>query len=129
MRISPAFTALEFSSHQDFPAVKKWTVAVTLEFRQQGKPENLMGQPGTPQGSTTRTGGEKWPCIHRASATSQYKILCTICQCTESCQHQGEKDVRRHIERKKHCDNVKDLESQPQIGCFLGLSLTLFTTR
>ncbi len=25
-----------------------------------------------------------------------------------SCQHQGEKDVRRHIEGKKHCDNLRD---------------------
>lgn len=60
----------------------------------------------------------KWPCIVRASGGSMYKFTCSLCQCSVSCQHQGEKDVRRHIEGKKHCDNVKTLETQQQIGAF-----------
>ena len=59
---------------------------------------------------------KKWPCI--VKATGGGKFTCTICQCSVSCQHQGEKDVRRHIEGKKHCDNVKGFEKQKQIGTF-----------
>ena len=41
--------------------------------------------------------------------------MCTVCQCSVSCHHQGEKDVRRHLEGK---DNVKDLERQQPINNF-----------
>ena len=37
---------------------------------------------------------KKWPCIQPCS---NYKFTCTICQCAVSCEHQGDKDVRRHI--------------------------------
>ncbi len=37
-----------------------------------------------------------------------------------SCKHQGEKDVRRHIEGKKHRDTVQTHETQPPIGTFFG---------
>lgn len=59
----------------------------------------------------------KWPCI-QSTSTSKYKFVCTLCQCLVSCEHQGERDVRRHIEGKKHCDNIRGLEGQQQIGTF-----------
>ena len=42
---------------------------------------------------------KKWPCIRSAT---NYKFRCNICQCILSCEHQGEKDVQRHLEGKKH---------------------------
>ena len=42
----------------------------------------------------------------------------TICQCVVSCERQGEKDVRRHIDGKKHCSNVQVLENQKHIDLF-----------
>ena len=57
----------------------------------------------------------KWLCIIRASGGTAYKFTCTICQCSVSCEYQGEKDVRRHIEGKKHCDNVKGLKTRNPI--------------
>ena len=60
---------------------------------------------------------KKWPCIQKASCDT-YKFHCSVCQCNVSCQHQGEKDVRRHIEGNKHCNNVKGLEKQQQISRF-----------
>ena len=60
----------------------------------------------------------RWPCIQRQHA-SNYKFRCTICQCSVTCQHQGEKDVRRHLEGKKHRDNVQALENQPAISALL----------
>lgn len=59
---------------------------------------------------------KKWPCIQADS--SPYKFKCTICQCAISCQHQGEKDVRRHMEGKKHSDNVRVLENQQSMSAF-----------
>ena len=52
----------------------------------------------------------KWPSIEPCRS-SNYKFTCTICQCAVSCEHQGEKDVRRHIDGKKHCSNVQGLEN------------------
>lgn len=43
---------------------------------------------------------KKWPCI-QPCRSSNYKFTCTICQCAVSCEHQGEKDVRRHTDGKK----------------------------
>ena len=60
---------------------------------------------------------KKWPCI-QPCRSSNYKFTCTICQCAVSCEHQGEKDVRRHIDGKKHCSNVQGLENQKQIHSF-----------
>ena len=53
------------------------------------------------------------------SLCNKVQIRCSICQCLVSCKHQGEKDVRRHIDGKKHCDNAQALEKQPNIGAFL----------
>ncbi len=57
---------------------------------------------------------------------SAYKFTCTICQCSVSCLHQGEKDVWGHIEGKKHCDNVRGLERQQrdQLPALSSLSKT-----
>ena len=42
---------------------------------------------------------KKWPCIVPAT---KYKFRSTIlCHCLLSCEHQGEKDVRRHLDGKK----------------------------
>ena len=42
---------------------------------------------------------KKWPCIVPAT---KYKFRSTIlCDCLLSCEHQGEKDVRRHLDGKK----------------------------
>ena len=60
---------------------------------------------------------KKWPCI-QPCRSSNYKFTCTICRCAVSCEHQGEKDVRRHIDGKKHCSNVQGLENQKQIDSF-----------
>ena len=59
---------------------------------------------------------KKWPCIQ--ASNTPYKFMCTVCQCSVSCHHQGEKDVRRHLGGKKHQDNVKDLERQQPINNF-----------
>lgn len=59
---------------------------------------------------------KKWPCIQ--SSDFRYKFRCTVCQCVVSCQHQGEKDVRRHIDGKKHRENVHALQRQQQIGSY-----------
>ena len=40
---------------------------------------------------------------------------CTVCDCLVSFKHQAVKGVRRHIEGKKHCDNMHALENQQQI--------------
>ena len=58
---------------------------------------------------------KKWPCIVPAT---KYKFRCTICQCLLSCEHQGEKDVRRHLDGKKHRDIAEALEKQQRISQF-----------
>ena len=58
---------------------------------------------------------KKWSCIQPAT---KYKFRCAICQCLVSCEHQGEKDVRRHLDGKKHRDNAESLEKQQRIGEF-----------
>ena len=62
-----------------------------------------------------REWSRKWPCIQEAS---NYKFRCTLCQCLVSCKHQGEKDVRRHIEGKRHRENASGLQKQQSIGAF-----------
>ena len=58
---------------------------------------------------------KKWPCIQPAT---KYKFRCMICRCLISCEHQGEKDVRRHLDGKKHRDNAESLQNQQRIGEF-----------
>ena len=58
---------------------------------------------------------KRWPCIQVAT---REKFRCNICQCLVSFEHQGQKDVRRHIEGKKHCDNMKGHDNQRQISAF-----------
>lgn len=59
---------------------------------------------------------KKWPCIQQASV--RYKFKCTICECLVNCNHQGEKDVRHHLDSQKHCSNVKALENQQSVTTF-----------
>ena len=59
---------------------------------------------------------KQWPCIQPTS--QKYKFRCTICQCLLSCQHQAEKDVRRHLESVKHRDNAKPAEKQQSLSTF-----------
>ena len=47
-----------------------------------------------------------------------FKFRCTICQCIVSCEHQGEKDVRRHLDSKKHKKMAADLDTQQRIKKF-----------
>ena len=58
---------------------------------------------------------KKWPCIVPAT---KYKFHCTICQCLLSCEHQGEKDVRRHLDGKRHRNIAEPLEKQQRISQF-----------
>lgn len=41
-----------------------------------------------------------------------YKFWCTTCSRTVSCQHQGKRDVDRHVEKQLHQNNAKSLKSQ-----------------
>ena len=50
---------------------------------------------------------KQWPCIQ---AALNYKFRCTVCEC--SCEHQGETDVRHHMDGKKQRDNVHALQNQ-----------------
>lgn len=48
--------------------------------------------------------------------SSKYKLKRTTCECTVSCEYQGEEDVRRRIAAAKYRDNVKGIETQHQSG-------------
>jgi hypothetical protein len=52
---------------------------------------------------------KKWPCIVPVKG-NQYSFSCTVCLKTVSCEHQGERDVTRHIASAQHQRNAKALK-------------------
>jgi len=57
-----------------------------------------------------------WPCIQ--PSVISFKFKCTVCDCQISCEHQGEKDVKRHLESQKHKANIKALDNQSRVTSF-----------
>ena len=57
-----------------------------------------------------------WPCIQCISVP--YNFKCTLCKCLFSCKHHGEKDVSRHLESQKHCNNTKAVKNQLSVTTF-----------
>ena len=45
-----------------------------------------------------------------------YKFLCTVCQRQVACEHQGKRDVERHIAKPMHQKNVKAQKSQSTLS-------------
>ena len=41
-----------------------------------------------------------------------FKFLCTICQRQIACEHQGKRDVERHIGKSMHQENAKSMKAQ-----------------
>ena len=52
---------------------------------------------------------KKWSCITPVK-DKRYYFYCTVCAKAVSCGHQGEKDVRRHLESELHKKNVKSVK-------------------
>ena len=52
---------------------------------------------------------KKWPCITPLKDKRNY-FYCTVCGKAVSCGHQGEKDVRRHMESELHKKNVESVK-------------------
>ncbi len=79
------------------------------------KQGNLMELLNTVLGSIL-----EWPCIIRAVVQVYLHYLPMLCELSTS------KDVRHHIEGKKHCDNVRGLERQQrgQLPALSSLSKT-----
>ena len=51
----------------------------------------------------------KWPCITPLKDKRSY-FYCTVCAKAVSCGHQGEKDVKRHMESELHKKNVNSVK-------------------
>ena len=63
------------------------------------------------------TWSRQWPCI-QPSLVGPFKLKCTICECQVSCKHQGEKDVKHHIDSQKHKANMTALDKQSKVTSF-----------
>ena len=57
-----------------------------------------------------------WRCIQPSVVS--FKFKCTVCDYQISCEHQGEKDVKRHLESQKHKANIKALNNQLRVTSF-----------
>ena len=44
-----------------------------------------------------------------------YKFFCSVCSRNVSCDHQGKRDVERHVSKTLHQSNAKSLKSQSLI--------------
>uniref|UniRef100_A0A1X7T8S4 Uncharacterized protein n=1 Tax=Amphimedon queenslandica TaxID=400682 RepID=A0A1X7T8S4_AMPQE len=44
-----------------------------------------------------------------------YKFFCTVCSRSVSCDHQGKRDVERHVSKALHQNNARSLKSQALI--------------
>ena len=96
----------------------QWSVCPKLEasdVEMEGQPAKTRKMDGAAKYPTKFNSEwtKKWPCVQ--SCSSKHKFRCTVCQCVVSCEHQGEKYVRRHTDGKKHCSNVQALENQQHI--------------
>lgn len=52
---------------------------------------------------------KKWPCITPMKEKPNY-FYCTVCSKSVSCGHQGEKDVKRHMDSDFHKKNVSSVK-------------------
>ena len=50
--------------------------------------------------------------IYCWSESRSFKCLCTICQRQIACEHQGKRDVERHIGKSMHQENAKSMKAQ-----------------
>ena len=61
-----------------------------------------------------------WTKLHPVSEVqnSPREFRCNICSCVLSCSHQGEADVKRHVEGPIHQKKLKDLKSIKTLNNF-----------
>ena len=48
-----------------------------------------------------------------------YKFQCTVCMRQVACDHQGKRDIERHMEKAMHQANLKQMKSQKNPGFHL----------
>ena len=56
-----------------------------------------------------------WPFVREVKG-DPYKFMCTTCGRQVACDHQGKRDVERHIGKAMHQANAKSLKGQSTIN-------------
>ena len=77
------------------------------------KQTNVSGKAGAAVYRTkfNRGWSKTYPFIVGVKA-DPFKFLCTICQRQIACEHQGKRDVERHIGKSMHQENAKSMKAQ-----------------
>ena len=106
----------------------------TMAAQQDSDSENSRQQSQSPYNSDTCPSSSKWmklgaavyrtkfnhswkslyPFINKVKG-DPYKFFCSVCSRNESCDHQGKRDMERHVSKTLHQSNAKSLKSQSLI--------------